>query len=135
MIQRIQTVYLILAGLFNLVTFFTPIYSRAVADPSAWIGKGLAISMTVAMFISFISIFLYNNRMIQIRWVKIAVICQIISMGFAAGVLFSLGGFGRFMINETISMLLPLFALLALWQAGKDIKKDQELVESMNRIR
>lgn len=135
MIQRIQTVYLILAGLFNLIAFFTPIYSQAVADPSPWIGKGLAVSMTIAMLLSFITIFLYTNRERQIFWVKIATYCQLVAIGFAAGILFTLGGFGSFLIDETMSTLLLIFALLAQWQAGRNIRKDQELVSSMDRIR
>jgi len=134
-IQRIQTVYLILAGLFNLIAFFTPIYSQAVADPSPWIGKSLAILMTLAMLISFTNVFFFKNRERQVFWVKIATYCQLAAIGVAAGILFTLGGFGSFLIEETIGTVLLIFALLAQWQAGKNIRKDQELVNSMDRIR
>jgi len=134
-IQRIQTVYLLLAGLFNLAAFFNPIYGKAMADPLGWIGVGLALFMTLSMLISFISIFFYNNRKRQLALVKAGTYAEIVAIAIASGVLFTLGGFGTFLINESIGVLLLIFALVALWQAGKNIRKDQELVESMDRIR
>lgn len=135
MIQRIQTVYLLLAGLFNLASFFNPIYNKAMDDPLGWIGMGMAIFMTLSMLISFISVFLYKNRNRQLTVVKAGTYCEIVAIAIALGILFTLGGFGTFLINESLGVLLLVFALVALWQAGKNIRKDQELVKSMDRIR
>ncbi|PKD43541.1 DUF4293 family protein [Rhodohalobacter barkolensis] len=135
MIQRPQTIFLILTAILNLAVFFTPIYSHAVNDPAAWFGIGMALSLTLPMLIALISIFLYKNRSNQLKWVKIATYLQIVALGFAIGTLFSLGGFGKFLWKEVLSSGIVIFSLASLWQAGRLIKKDEELVQSMDRIR
>jgi heme exporter protein D len=134
-IQRPQTIFLVLAVIANLIVFFTPIYRHAVNDPAAWIGLGFAISLTLAMIIALVSIFLFKNRMNQLKGVKMATYIQIIGLGFAAGVLFSLGGFGTFLWREVLGSGLIVIALAMFWLAGRSIKKDEELVKSMDRIR
>jgi len=135
LIQRIQTVYLVLAINFNLGVFFSPIYSHAVNDPTAWIGTSFAILLTATMLLSLVAIFLYGNRINQLKWVKAATYFQIAALGAAVAILFTMGGFGRFLWKEMLGVALILFALLTLWLAGRGIKKDQELVDSMDRIR
>lgn len=106
-----------------------------MADPAIWIGYGLAISLTIALVLALISIFLYKNRPTQLKVVKVGTYIQIIALGFAAGVLFSLGGFGVFLWQETIGVGLIALALAMYWLAGRGIKNDEELVKSMDRIR
>ena len=135
MIQRIQTVYLFLAAVLNISVFFTPIYSHAINDPQAWIGIGFAISLMLSFLIAGSSIFLYPNRKLQLRIVKAGIYIQIVAIGFAVGILFSLGGFGTFLWQEILGSGLILVALILYWLAGRSIKKDEELVKSMDRIR
>lgn len=135
MIQRPQTVYLILATLLNVAVFFNSIYSEAMADPAEWIGYGLAISLTLALVTALGSVFLYKNRPTQLKIVKIGTYIQIVALGFGSGVLFSLGGFGTFLWQETIGVILIIISLAMFWLAGRGIKKDEELVKSMDRIR
>jgi len=134
-IQRPQTLFLALTFIFNLAVFFTPIYSHAVNDPASWFGIGMAISLTVPMLLAVISIFLYKNRKNQLKWVKAATYFQIVALGFAFGILFSLGGFGKFLWKEALSCGVVIVSLISLWQAGRLIKRDEELVQSMDRIR
>jgi len=134
-IQRPQTLFLVLTVILNLAVFFTPIYSHAVNDPATWFGMGMAISLTLPMIIAAISILFYKNRSNQLKWVKIATYIQIVALGFALGVLFSLGGFGKFLWKEVVSSGIIILSLASLWQAGRLIKKDEELVKSMDRIR
>lgn len=135
MIQRPQTLYLLFAALLNFAAFFNSIYSNAMTDPAEWIGYGLAGSLTLAMVIALGSIFLYKNRLLQLRIVKIGTYIQIIALGFGAGVFFSLGGFGIFLWQETIGVGFIALSLALYWLAGRSIKKDEELVQSMDRIR
>ncbi|MEX0721061.1 MAG: DUF4293 family protein [Balneolaceae bacterium] len=135
MIQRIQTVFLVIAALLNLTVYFTPIYEKALNDPHLWIGLGLAISLLIGMALSVISIFLYADRQNQIVWVKRAALFQIIALGFCVGVLFSLGGIGTYLWDETLGTALVVLALIFQVLALRFIKKDDELVRSMDRIR
>lgn len=87
------------------------------------------------MITAFGAIFLYKNRGLQLKVVKFATYIQIVALGFATGVLFSLGGFGTFLWREGLGLGLITIVLLFLWMAGAGIKKDEELVKSMDRIR
>jgi len=104
-------------------------------DPYSWIGMGLAISLTLAMMIAFGSIFLFKNRQLQLNIVKLATYIQIVAIASAAGVLFSLGGLDVWLWREAIGAFLILISLFFLWMAGRGIKKDEDLVKSMDRIR
>ncbi|MEX0724226.1 MAG: DUF4293 family protein [Gracilimonas sp.] len=135
MIQRIQTVFLILAILLNLAVYFTPIYEKAMNDPQQWIGIGMASSLLIAMVLNVVCIFLYNNRRNQIVWVKRAALIQVIGFGFCVGVLFSLGGIGTYLWDEALGTGLVFFGLIFQILTMRYIRKDDELVRSMDRIR
>lgn len=106
-----------------------------MADPAEWIGYGFAGSLTLAMVIALGSVFFYKNRPLQLRIVKIGTYIQIIALGFGTGVFFSSGGFGIFLWQETIGIGFISLSLALYWLAGRSIKKDEELVQSMDRIR
>lgn len=135
MIQRIQTIFLAVATLLNLSVYFTPIYEKAMADPQLWIGYGLAISLLIAMLLNVLSIFLYNNRKNQIAWIKRSALFQVVAFGFCVGVLLSLGGIGTYLWDEALGSGLALLGLLFQILAMRYIRKDEELVRSMDRIR
>ncbi len=135
MIQRIQTVFLAVATLLNLSIYFTPIYEKAMADPQMWIGIGLATALLVAMGLNVFSIFQYSNRKKQMDWVKRAALFQVIGLGFCVGVLFSMGGIGRYLWDEALGTALVVLGLAFQVLALRYIRKDEELVRSMDRIR
>lgn len=134
-IQRIQTVFLALASILNLVVYFTPIYDKAMSDPQAWIGYGLAISLVLPMVLNVFAIFLYNNRTNQVSWIKKSALLQVVALGFGVGVLLSLGGFGTYMWDEGLGSSLIFLSLIFQILAMRYIRKDEELVRSMDRIR
>lgn len=135
MIQRLQTVFLVLAILLNLTVYFTPIYEKAIADPQWWVGTGLATVLLFAMIINGVSIFMYNNRPLQMTLVKRSMIFQIIALGFSVGILFSLGGIGTYLWDEALGTGLVFLGLIFQILALRYIRKDEDLVRSMDRIR
>lgn len=135
MIQRIQTVFLALTLLCNLGVYFTPIYTHAMADPQQWIGFGLAISLLVSGLLAVYSIFLFKERKQQIVWTKRAAFFQVIALGFAVGVFFSLGGIGTYLWDEAIGTGLIVLGFIFILLALRSINKDEKLVKSMDRIR
>lgn len=135
MIQRLQTLFLALATLLNLSAYFTPIYEKAMDDPQQWIGLGLAISLMIAMVLNVVSIFLYKNRRNQIVWIKYSALFQVIGFGFCTGVLFSLGGIGTYLWDEALGTGLVFLGLIFQILAIRFVRKDEELVRSMDRIR
>lgn len=69
------------------------------------------------------------------KWMKRTMLVQVVALGWGAGILFSLGGFGVFLWDETIGILLLILALTSQILAFRNIKKDEELVKSIDRIR
>jgi hypothetical protein len=134
-IQRLQTVFLALAILITLATYFTPIYDRAMEDPQRWIGYGLAASLLISVLISGVSIFLFKNLKNQINWIKKAALFQVIGLGFCFGVLLSLGGIGRYLWDEALGTMLVILGFLLQLLAIRYIHKDEKLIRSIDRIR
>lgn len=135
MIQRIQSVFLLLASILNGSVFFNALYSHAMADPQAWIGIGFAIALTLAVLAPLCCIALYKNRKNQVTWVTRILVLQLIVLGYGIGIFISLGGFGPFLWDEALGVGMLIIALLSLVYARKKIKDDIELVKSMDRIR
>lgn len=135
MIQRLQSIFLALSVLTTGGAFFTPIYDRAMEDPQVWIGYGLAISLTIAMILTLVSVFFFKNRSTQMMWVKRAMMIQIISLGFCIGILFSLGGIGLYLWDEALGFGLVFVGFILQMLGLNFINKDEKLVRSMDRIR
>jgi len=134
-IQRIQSVFLFFAFILDGSIFFNALYKHAVNDPQQWIGIIFAVLLTLAALASLGSIFLYKNRTKQIAWVKRTIMIQIAALGCGVGIFISLGGFGPFLWDEAIGIMMLLLAFSAQLYAKKKIQDDLELVESMDRIR
>ncbi len=104
-------------------------------DPQQWVGFGLAVSLALAIILTIFSIFRYSNRKDQMSWVKRSMLLQIIALGACFGVLFSLGGIGTYLWDEAIGTGLTGVGFLLQLVALRFIKKDDDLVRSMDRIR
>lgn len=135
MIQRIQSVFLLLAFILNGSVFFNALYSHAMDDPQRWIGIGFAVALTLAALAPLVCIALYGNRSNQLKWVSRSMILQVVVLGYGIGILISLGGFGSFLWDEALGVIMLVIALLSQLYARKKIKDDIELVKSMDRIR
>lgn len=135
MIQRIQSVFLFLAFILNGSVFFNALYRHAMDDPQAWIGIGFAIVLTLSALAPLSCIALYKNRENQIKWVTRSMILQLVAFGYGIGITISLGGFGSFLWDEALGVLMLAIALFSQVYARKKIRDDIELVKSMDRIR
>ncbi|MCC5935074.1 MAG: DUF4293 domain-containing protein [Candidatus Cyclonatronum sp.] len=135
MIQRIQTVYLALAVLLNVLFYFTPLFEQARTDPSDWLLPFLTAAAGFAAVISLYSIFLYKKRERQAQITSYACLFQVMAFGSAAGIFFSMGRINSEMIWELAGVLMLLFGLTLQFLAIKAIKNDIKLIRSMDRIR
>jgi uncharacterized membrane protein YozB (DUF420 family) len=134
-IQRIQHLLLFIAVVLNAVFFFSPLFSRAYEDPASWIPSGIAAGIGISTLMSAIIIFMYRQRNQQMIWLRRALLFQILGLGSSVGVLFSMGGFHINLIDEALSALLPMFAFLFMIIALIYIRKDEQLIRSMDRLR
>lgn len=154
MIQRIQTIYLLLATISILFIFIIPIaeitsdngniYELKYRGIVAQEIKGeientdaypLAALCTIVFAIAVISIFKFKNRIKQIR----LCIFNILLLGGTGFMMwFYLNHFSK-ALNGTsqfkISIILPLISIILIYLAIRQIKKDEELIRSADRIR
>ncbi|TVQ11586.1 MAG: DUF4293 family protein [Balneolaceae bacterium] len=135
MIQRIQTIFLTLALLLNIAFFFTPLFERVLEDPSGWFRSAILTAVGLAAILTAASIFMYKNRIRQMRWVKNAMIFQILASGTGVGVFFTLGRIGAHLTGEAAGLAFLILAVLFQLLANASIKKDERLVKSIDRIR
>jgi len=141
MIQRIQTVYLVLGALVlaALGLFGSPWNSTAAAT-RAWFVPSLIALTVITAGAALGAVFLYERRKTQ-RTVVVGV--QVLTVALA-GVLYGglyltselrFAGPGGLQWGKTIVLLLPIGAYALFWLARRGIDHDIELVESMDRLR
>ena len=135
MIQRIQSVYLLLGGIALLGII--PVRSALGTFSPSWaLPTGLAV-VGLAALLAIISIFLYNNRAQQRNLVLGAQLLTIlIVLAVFAGVYFVIG-FASIPTEAgpILLMCLPVLAYIFFFLARKAIEKDIALVRSMDRLR
>jgi len=136
MIQRIQTVYIILVALLTGVlpfylSLWTGIEGNTVfAMDIIWVAVIFAASSALAL----ITIFLFKKRKNQFVFNRLNIILNLFLLGFF--VYRSLNLSGETSVSEKgIGMLIPVFSIVFLVLANRSIKKDEDLVKSVDRLR
>ncbi|HEU5052610.1 MAG TPA: DUF4293 family protein [Hanamia sp.] len=148
MIQRVQTIWMLLAAIAAFLTIKFSFYSGTLAiqeganavTSMATDGSYQLVSATGNFFILiltsalgtgiFINIFLFKHRSIQIRIIIAAIIleCLIIFLYFRETEKFSQGNFNIWAI---LHILIIVFLILA----ARGIYKDSKLIKESNRLR
>ena len=136
MIQRIQTLYLLLAlgfsaGLIFVFHLWTNSEEVKVYAINNYMYLGLFLGSAL---LSLISIFSFKNRQSQFVMGRVNIILNFILLGIF--VYQSLNVSGEADVSEKgIGILLPVFSIVCLVLANKAIKKDEDLVKSVDRLR
>jgi hypothetical protein len=144
MIQRIQSVYLLLATLisgglifvFNL--WINELGNKFFVIDSFSTGNVVLIAMAVLFFVSAlisgITIFKFKNRQLQFVLGRLTILINFFLLGIL--VYFSQNLSGEIQVSKKgIGLLIPIFTILLVVMANKAIKKDEELVKSVDRLR
>lgn len=144
MLQRIQTIWLLLAGIAAFLTLKLHFYSGLMTvdgNPAPVYTKlnGLSkplwlLLLTVAIgLLAFISIGLYKTRVIQLRLCVLGIFLeallifayyQTIKSKFVAGQ-------GEYSLTSLLHSLIILFFVLA----ARNINKDEKLIKESDRLR
>jgi hypothetical protein len=136
MIQRIQTLYLLLAaavtgGLIFVFHLWITEEGKFVFAADNILFLSLFLGSTL---LSLVSIFMYTNRKLQFVLGRLNIILNFFLLGFF--VYQSLKVSGETAVSEKgIGMLLPIVSIVLLALANKAIKKDEDLVKSVDRLR
>ena len=136
MIQRIQTLYLILLALLNIlgIFFYQPLDQSLIIGiftlPDEVIWATFSVSATLAI----VSVFKYKQRSKQLVLNRINLLLELFLMGFFAYLSLNLSGEGSPSLKG-IAVFVPLFSIVLLVMANKSIQKDEDLVKSVDRLR
>lgn len=125
MIQRIQSIFMLLAGIATLLLFWT---SQDVEFSFFSFIIGILIGST------FGNIFNFKNRKRQILLNNISIIINALLIGILGYWLLNLSG-GIDFPEKGIEPIFPLIAIVFLLLANKNIGRDERLVKSVDRLR
>mgnify|MGYP003431138568 FL=1 len=152
MIQRIQSLYLLAVTALMAAAIFTPLaYFVGGTEEHklyAFALKGaefsqstiyMGIIVALATIIPFVTIFLFKNRMLQIRLCAVELVLLLGSQVFMA-IYYYLGNrmFSQFEYHAQgihIAIIFPLVAIILDYLALRAIFRDEMLVRSLDRIR
>lgn len=147
MIQRIQSIFLLLAGSTGFGVLAFPFAStNSIVENSALFSDsiystadniGLLVLFAAAGALAIASIFLYKNRATQMKVAQLAIVANVIGIVLTVVLLWQDGILSMKQVdpNDGVSAYLPfafiLFGILAL----RGIRKDEKIVKSMDRLR
>ncbi len=152
MIQRVQSLYLLAIAALMATAVFTPLaYFVAGVEEFelyAFALKGaensystiyMGVVVALAAVVPFVTIFLFKNRMLQIRLCAVELVLLIGCAVFMA-IYYYLGGrmFADLEFNTQglrIAVVFPLMSLILDYLAMRAIFHDEMLVRSLDRIR
>lgn len=137
MIQRIQTVYLALALIVSgALPFVFPLWT--LTDKKVvWFMENMAyttlfgLSATLAL----LAILSYKKRQHQFVINRLNMILNLILIGLFVYCSLNLSGETPAVSEKGIGMFLPIVSIVLLVLANKAIKKDDDLVKSVDRLR
>jgi hypothetical protein len=138
MIQRLQSLWLLLAAAFNGLTFRFPFFTGDwmkdatpyIIDLKANTTTWLTIFTAITAILAFITIFFFKNRKLQLSlcYIGIFLAAVLIAMYFLEIANFYNG-------SVTIWAVIYFFIFIFFILAARGIWKDQKLVKSMDRLR
>jgi hypothetical protein len=137
MIQRIQTVYLLIAlVILGALPFVFPLFTmsdgkefRFMNDSFYTVLFGLSTTLTL------ISIMYFKKRQHQFVLNRLTIILNLILLGLFVYRSLNLSGETVQVSEKGIGMFLPIVAIVFLALANRAIKKDEDLVKSADRLR
>ena len=141
MIQRIQTLWLLLAGVAGLMTYKLPLWTGTLQDGSIknFVGPEsllLFAAIVATCILGFVTIFLYKNRSTQ---KSLAILGVLLSLGIIALEFFIVDDYkttgnykeSMWQFGAIMPILMTVFFFLA-WQG---IRRDEKMIKSLERLR
>ena len=138
MLQRIQSIWLLLAAVFDAITFRFPFYSGDwikdhflyVIDLNAKTTIWFSILTVINGIIAFVTIFLYGNRRLQLRLVYLGTfLTAILITLYFLEIKNFIGG------NIAIWVVFYFAIFFCYIFAANGIIRDQKLIKSLDRLR
>lgn len=144
MIQRIQSIYLLAVFLLlGVITNFIDLWvffdNKSIIINDLFKNDEFSLKLVPILFyagslLALITVFLYKNRQLQFVLGRLNILINLILLGVLIYLSLTLSGETK-VSEKGIGMFLPIVAILLLVLANKAIKKDEDLVKSVDRLR
>ena len=137
MLQRIQTIYLALVFvLAGILPFVFPLWKMTDGNEFYFMGTvGYQILFGLSTTLAVISIITFKKRQQQFVLNRLNMILNLILLGLFVYRSLNLSGETPAVSEKGIGMFLPIFSIVFRVLANKAIKKDEDLVNSVDRLR
>ena len=123
MIQRIQTIYLLIV---SIISGFFSFYSIGDWTTLGLLGANCLLAIT--------SIFLFKNRQNQFVLNRINILSNLILLGVFSWRVLQSSGENSFS-EKGVQLVVPFISIVFLYLANRAIHRDEELVKSADRLR
>ena len=142
MIQRIQSIYLtIVIAISAMLPFVFKLWGNSSKEVFAFdlfselslLSKLVPVFFFLSALIALIAIFKFKKRQLQFVLVRIIILINLFLLGIL--IYLSLTLPGEASSEKGIGMFLPIVVILFAFLANKAIKKDEDLVKSVDRLR
>ncbi len=144
MIQRIQSIYLFIAtllsgGLVFVLNLWENEEGLEFLALDSFNTDNLLLKLMTGLFfvsaaLTFVAIFQFKKRQLQFVLGRLSILTNFILLGII--VYFSQNLSGEINVSEKgIGLLIPILSIVFVVIANKAIKKDEELVKSVDRLR
>lgn len=144
MIQRIQSIYLLIATvlsgglIFPLNLWITEqgieFYALDSLSSDNLVLASVFVLFMASALLTLITIFQFKKRQLQFVLGRLTILINFILVGIL--VYFAQNLSGEMQVSEKgIGLLIPIFTIVFVALANKAIKKDEELVKSVDRLR
>ena len=141
MIQRAQTLYLLFAAVLLLIFLgFVDVWLAVAGEAFGWLSAVVYTLGVATAVVALGAVFFYKERAKQMRVVAAAQWLDLALVLVLAGVLGALSFTTDVDLTEAGALgvgvlLMPVFAYVALRMARLGVKRDIDLVRSMDRLR
>ena len=144
MIQRIQSLYLLLVLMIycGVGSFFTLVKNYSdetysipgIFVENSWELNSIIFVLIISSILSLLALLKFNNRILQIILNRFNIISNLYLLGIFVYQLLSLSGEIE-ISKKGIWLFLPFVVIVLLVLANRSIRKDEELVKSVDRLR
>ena len=144
MIQRIQTLYLLIAILLaGMVSFLVPFWIGSEDEPVYLISllqagelslKVVPAAFIVSAILALLTLLSFKVRTKQIIYNRLNIVINFLLLGIVVYHQLNLPG-GAVVSEKGIGVFIPLLIIVFLALANKAIIKDDKLVKSVDRLR
>jgi Domain of unknown function (DUF4293) len=141
MIQRVQTLYLLLAAIAGAATWAVP-FGKTISMANvltAYLANDnflLAALMIVAVVFALVAIFLFKKRKLQFRLSVLGLLFSIASIALEYYIIGSKQGVANIQRSYYwLGIAFPILMVIFFFLAARGIRKDEKLIKSLDRLR